>query len=153
MAITIRMHLTVPPSRVRWGQLMELADILATDNAYWYVSEVQQGWTPPCCLACAFPKVVYAAPPPGSVQDCQNFWSAAQVLKRRKANCIDASAYDVGVARGKGLPAYIDIEPVGAPMAGDDLYSTLDFHAVAIIEGVRVDSSAKLSAAAGCDCG
>ena len=111
-----------------------------------------RGWTPPCCLACAYPKVRYVTPPPGSEQTCQNFWAAADILKRRKANCIDASCYDVGVARGKGIPATVDIEPVGDAYVEGDRFSTLDFHAVAYINGVRIDSSAKLTDNAGCDC-
>ena len=153
--IQVRMHLTIPPSEARWAALMALAEVTANNNAYWYGAELDQGVVPPCCLACAQPKVRYAAPPPGRQQDCQNFWSAPQVLARGKGNCIDASAYDVGAARADGSDpgAYVYLEPVGTPIVPGDPYSTLDFHAWAVINGVAVDSSAKLNQAAGCDCG
>jgi hypothetical protein len=45
------------------------------------------------------------------------------------------------------------LEPVGEPRVPGDPYSTLDFHAVAIIDGERVDSSAKLQQRGSCACG
>lgn len=153
--IQVRTHLDIPPSQARWEMLMGLAEITAKDNAYWYGGHLDQGVQPPCCLACAEPRIRYVTPPLGSVQDCQNFWTAAQVLARGKANCIDASAYDVGAARasGKDQTAYVYLEPVGTPIFPGDPFSTLDFHAWAVINGEYVDSSAKLNNPAGCDCG
>lgn len=153
--IQVRMHLTIPPSEARWAALMALAEITANDNAYWYGGQLDQGVEPPCSLACAVPKVRYVTPPPGRQQDCQNFWTAAQVLARGKGNCIDASAYDVGVVRATGQDptAYVYLEPVGMPMVAGDPFSTLDFHAWAVINGVAVDSSANLNNDAGCGCG
>ena len=161
-SVEIRVHLTLPPSRARWKALMALAEVMAENNAYWYgAAQVEQAQyaeqglpmeLPPCCAGCAEPKVKYRPPPPGIEQHCQNFWSGSQMLQRRKATCIDAAAYDAGVARAKGQKASVYLEPQGQPQVPGDPFSTLDFHAVAIIDGKRVDSSEKLKVD-GCRCG
>jgi len=51
---------------------------------------------------------------------------------------LDAAVYAVGVARAEGKQAHVLLEPQGDPC------STLDFHAVAVIDGKRVDSSENL---------
>ena len=158
-----RVHIATPPSEQRWKELMALAELTTESNAHWYGAQLDYatqleaqglpGKAPPCCLACVKPPVVYRAPPPGAVQHCQHWWSAQQVLDRGRANCLDASTYDAGAARAEGKEAYVMLEPQGEPTLPGDPYSTLDFHAVAYIDGERVDSSAKLQSKGGCGCG
>jgi len=159
VTIEARIHLPTPPGYRRWRHLSALAEVLAEANAEWFGAQLDhadmlraQGIDakdPPCCIGCVEPKVRYVTPPPGDQQRCQNWWSAPQVIARGKANCLDAAAFDVGIARAKGKPAYVELEPVGKPRVPGDPYSTLDYHAVAYIDGKRVDSSKKL-AAGGC---
>jgi len=142
---------------------MALAEVLTEANAEWYGGELDkydallaQGYSvpkPACCLSCVEPRIKYIPPPTGDKQNCQNWWSAPQVLQRGRANCLDAAAYDAGAARVEGKTASVLIEPVGDPVVQGDPYSTLDFHAVAIIDGVRVDSSKKLTQGGACNCG
>jgi hypothetical protein len=161
--IEARIHLPTPPSTARWQQLTALAEVLTEGNAYWYGAQLDRAEAleaqgtpsspPPCCLSCARPRIRYVVPPGGDMQFCQNWWSAPQVLARGKANCLDASAYDAGAARAKGKVARVVLEPQGEPRIPGDPYSTLDFHAVAIIDGERVDSSARLQGGKDCSCG
>jgi hypothetical protein len=163
--IEARMHLPTPPGERRWRHLMALAEVLSEANAEWFGAQMDHAQSqrdrgfqvedPPCCISCAVPDIVYRPPPTGDKQFCQNWWSAPAVLNRGRANCLDASAFDVGAARAKGKEAYVLLEPVGEPRIAGDVYSTLDWHAVAMIDGQRVDSSATLSKAngKGCSCG
>jgi hypothetical protein len=142
---------------------MGLAEVMVEANAHWYgsqldLAELQEAQgvpssPPPCCLSCARPRIRYCTPPTGDKQFCQNWFAAPQVLARGRANCIDASAYDAGAARAKGKEARVVLEPQGQPLVPGDPYSTLDFHAVAIIDGERVDSSARLQNGTDCSCG
>jgi hypothetical protein len=160
MTIEARIHMPTDPSSQRWRHLMALAEVLTEANAEWFGAQLDhadmlraQGriaTDPPCCIACVEPKIRYCPPPPGDQQRCQNWWSAPQVIARGKATCLDAAAFDAGAARAKGKQAYVDLEPVGRPLVPGDPYSTLDFHAVAIIDGERVDSTLKLAAGNGC---
>ena len=47
---------------------------------------------------------------------------------------------------------YIELEPQGEEMIPGDIYSTLDYHAVAVIDGERVDSTQTLQHGQ-CSCG
>lgn len=161
--IEARIHLPTPACEVRWAQLMQLAEVLTESNAHWFGDQFARAAyldsrglpakVPPCCLSCAKPAVKYRPPPTGDKQHCQNWWSAPQVLARGRATCLDAAAYDAGAARAEGKQAYVLLEPQGMPTIEGDEYSTLDFHAVAVIDGKRIDSSAKLEQGSACDCG
>ncbi len=161
--IEARIHLPTPPCGLRWDDLMRLAEVVCETNAQWFGDQAVkadylerrriESNRPPCCLSCARPRVKYVPPPPGKDQFCQNWYCAPQVLSRGRATCIDAAAYDAGAARAEGKHALVMLEPTGVPMVRGDEYSTLDFHAVAIIDGVRVDSSANLEKGSACDCG
>ncbi len=160
--IEARIHLPTPPGLIRYNQLMALADTLADANAFWFGQQLNihdallaQGklsTKPPCCIGCVEPGIKYRPPPPGSQQVSQHWWSAPDVLKRGKATCLGAAAFDVGAARAKGKHAYVELEPQGEEMVDGDAYSTLDYHAVAIIDGERVDSTQKLTHGQ-CSCG
>jgi hypothetical protein len=160
--IEARIHLPTPPTRLRYDQLMALAEVLTESNAHWFGDQFAKaaylegrglpGKKPPCCLSCAKPRVLYRPPPPGAKQRSQNWWSAPQVLARGRATCLDAAAYDAGAARAEGKRAYVLLEPIGEPTLPHDLYSTLDFHAVAVINGERVDSSRNLEKGSNCPC-
>ena len=159
--IEARIHMPTPASQGRWEDLMALAEVLAVVNTRWFLARHEEarslasaGYAAPdvpCCIGCVDPKVAYRPPPPGSQQLCQNWWPAPAVIARKRATCLDAAAFDVGAARAKGKDAYVLLEPVGDPVYADDPYSTLDFHAVAIIDGERIDSTEKLEHRAGCN--
>ncbi len=158
--IEIRIHLPTVPGVRRWRHLMALAETMTEANAEWMGGELDkadgmraEGYEvpdPPCCLSCARPKVRYIPPPTGDRQNCQNYWSGPEILARGRATCMDAAAFDAGCARAQGKKADVVLEPMGNPRVQGDPYSTLDFHAVAIIDGERVDSSAKLTQAGTC---
>jgi len=159
--IEARIHMPTPPSEARWHHLMALAEVLSNVNAEWFVGRhleadrvAMAGYDRPevpCCITCVEPPIRYAPPPPGAQQLCQNWWPAPAVIARGKATCLDAAAFDVGAARAKGKEAYVYLEPVGEPVNPDDPFSTLDFHAVAYIDGERIDSSEKLVKQNGCN--
>lgn len=142
--IEARIHLPTPPGEERTAHLEALAEILATANAEWFADQLAQaaeqeakGRVPaevPCCIGCVQPEIRYIPPPTGEQQFCQNWWSAPDVLARRRATCLDAAAFDVGAARARDKQAWVQFEPT----------SRLDYHAVAIIDGIRVDSSEQL---------
>lgn len=171
--IEARMHIPTPPSELRWHHLMALAEILATLNTEYFLEQWQRYYElkdrgidaaePPCCITCVKPGIVYAPPPPGDQQLCQNWWPAPAVLARKKATCLGAAAFDVGAHRAEQYAKYgkqintqatlVDLEPQGTPIDPSDPYSVLDFHAVAYIDGKRVDSTQKLIQKKGCGCG
>lgn len=142
---------------------MQMAEIITEANYHWFHMQLAQAAyladrgavhdMPEACLSCVRPMVKYRPPPSGKNQNCQNWWSAPQVLARGRATCLDAACYDAGAARANGKQAYVLLEPQGEPTVPGDPNSTLDFHAVAVIDGVRVDSSAKLEKGGACACG
>lgn len=119
-----RMHLPQGDDDTR--HLEAVLEILTESNAEWFASHPEAPLRVVCIVN---PRVKYKPPPKGIV--CQNYWSAPQVLKRRRGTCADLAAYDAGAARARGVPAYVKLEPVGPG----------DWHAVAIINGIRVDPS------------
>ena len=133
--IQARMHIPIPPGPSRTRHLEALADILTEMNAEWAVDLLQRGYDVPCCLACVRPRVRYKAPPMGI--HCQNWWPAPAVLERRVANCLDASAFDAGVHRAH---RWLSGEP-GEEFVSLEATTSTDYHAVAYINGERIDSS------------
>jgi len=133
--IEARIHLPTPPGPARQEFLEMLAEVLVRSNHDWATREVEDGREPHCCIACVRPRIRYT-PPPGAAagQRCQNFWPAPAVIQRGQATCLDAAAYDAGMARWEGKDAYVAFEDINGR----------DFHAVAVIDGKRVDSAQKL---------
>lgn len=135
VVIETRVHLPTPPGRDRTRHLGALLEVLTEANAEWFERHPDA----PCCLAQARPSVTYKEPPKN--QPSQAIYSAPEVLRRRRATCVDAAAYDAGAARARGLTAWVELEPT----------SSTDYHVVAFIEGQRVDSSALLRSGV-CSC-
>lgn len=126
--IETRVHLPTPPGSDRTRHLGALIEVVTEANAEWFAEHPDA----PCCLAGARPGVTYTDPPKN--QQSQAIYSAPEVLRRGRATCVDAAAYDAGAARARGLSAWVELEPT----------SSNDYHVVAYIEGQRVDSSALL---------
>lgn len=145
MMIEARVHLPTPPGEARTEFLEMLAEVLVRANHEWATREQAEAEhrramgfeasDPKCCIACIRPRIRYV-PPPGAAagQSCQNFWCAPAMIKRGRANCLDAACYDAAMARFEGKTAHVEFESVGP----------LDYHAVAIVDGKRVDSAQKL---------
>lgn len=126
--IETRIHLPTPPGTERTRHLGALVEIVTEANSEWFQDHPEA----PCCLARARPRVSYKEPPKN--QPSQAIYSAPLVLRRGRATCVDAAAYDAGAARANGLRAWVELEPTSAN----------DYHVVAYIEGERIDSSALL---------
>ena len=121
--IEMRIHLPYEPSPEEVATALEP---IVAQNAQWFLDNPGA----PCCLGCAGVRYY----DPGLHLKCQNFWSAPQVLKRKKGTCADAATYAAGKARAKGKQAYVAIEY--ADQGG--------YHAVAYIDGQRTDPTTEL---------
>lgn len=126
--IEVRLHLPLDPGPDRLAALENTLNVLAEANAVWF----GQNPNAPCCPACA--GVRYYDPPVGK---CQNFWGAPGMLRRGKASCADAAAYEVGQKLSQGHQASVVLEDLDG----------ISMHAVAYVDGYRVDPSAELEGA------
>lgn len=146
---------------MRTETLCALIDACIDANAVWFEAErskarrlIASGVSvqmPPCCLGCVEPRVRYEMP--AKNQRCQNWYLAPDVLRRGLASCLDAALFEAGSARAKGKDASVILVP--QTIEGDDPHAVVDFHAVALIDGVEIDSSTKLATptkAARCAC-
>lgn len=126
--IVSRIHIPLGPGQNRVAVLEQLLNTQAEANAVWFSEHPGA----PDCLGCV--GVRYYNPPVGK---CQNFWSAPQVLKRKKASCADAAAYIAGFMLAAGKPARVAVEPIDG----------ISLHAVVYLGRQRIDPSAELRGA------
>lgn len=150
MSIAAHIHIPFAPGVMRTETLEALIEACVQVSADWFRSETQRCAAmradgvavpmPPCCLGCVEPPIRYERPAQG--QYCQDWWLPPDVLRRGLASCLDAAIFDAAAARAKGRDARVALET--QTYAGDPS-RPVDFHAVAVIEGKRVDSTKKLA--------
>ena len=126
--IEARFHIPLGPGDNRIATLENMLNSLAEANAAYFADHPEA----PCCLASA--GVTYYDPPVGR---CQNFWSAPDVLRRGRASCADAAAYETGMKLAEGHRSRVALEPIDG----------ISLHAVTYTGGQRIDPSAELEGA------